>query len=417
MKVDAIIFIEHVPRELYISELIKNKLQQYGLKVIIASMSYHKHKVLLNYKPKSIITPFIGFGKNSICDIYYKIYGDDILYFNLNYEQFLFPFTGKFKLPKTKISKQKQINFCWGNHFKEYLRNGGVINKNLVVSGRPYSEAILMLRDNSHEIKKNICLKYNLEPKKKIVFVAFTDSLAFYSEEKIKKIVAFGGSLDGLLIQQNHDKKTIHKLIQVFKHLEKNPRFLQYQFIFKPHPTVSIKMYNQLFKKNNFSLPKNILLVQDEDPIKILLSSDYLLTNYSTLIVDALTVDKTVICFNHNKNLDYLWWVDFSDDFVNTADELIGSLEKNFKKNKNISEYYIKSSMGITNISKEISNRIKTKESVPFDKFILWRILKFTNLIMKSLIKSILFTTAKKLNHSFAKDEDYFNLSEINKMI
>ena len=63
MKVDAIIFIEHVPRELYISELIKNKLQQYGLKVIIASMSYHKHKVLLNYKPKSIITPFIGFGK------------------------------------------------------------------------------------------------------------------------------------------------------------------------------------------------------------------------------------------------------------------------------------------------------------------------------------------------------------------
>ena len=35
---------------------------------------------------------------------------------------------------------------------------------------------------------------------------------------------------------------------------------------------------------------------------------------------------------------------------------------------------------------------------------------------MKSLIKSILFTTAK-LNHSFAKDEDYFNLSEINKMI
>jgi surface carbohydrate biosynthesis protein len=417
MKVDVIIFIEHVPRELYISELIKNKLQQRGLKVVIASMSYHKHKVLLNYKTKSIITPFIGFGKNSICDIYYKIYGDDILYFNLNYEQFLFPFTGKFKLPKTKTAKQNQINFCWGDHFKKYLNEGGVIKKNLVVSGRPYSEAILMQKDKSYQIKKDICLKYNLEIKKKIVFVALTDSLAFYSEEKIKKIVAFGGSLEGLLIQKDHDQKTINKLIQVFKHLEKDPRFLQYQFIFKPHPTVSIKMYKQLFKQNNFSLPENILLVQGEDPIKILLSSDYLLTNYSTLIVDALTIDKTVLCFNHDKTLDYLWWAEFSDEFINTPDELISSLEKTFNKNKNISEYYIQSSMGITNISNEISKRIKTKKNELFDKFVVWRIFKFSNLILKSFIKSILFVTAKKLNHSFAKDEDHFNLAEVNKTI
>ena len=176
-------------------------------------------------------------------------------------------------------------------------------------------------------------------------------------------------------------------------------------------------MYNQLFKQNNFSLPENILLVQGEDPIKILLSSDYLLTNYSTLIVDALTIDKTVLCFNHDKTLDYLWWADFSDDFIKSPDELISSLEKKFNKNKNISEYYIQSSMGITNISNEISNRIKTKINESLDKFVAWRILKFSDLILKSFIKSILFVTAKKLNHSYTKDEDYFNLAEVNKTI
>ena len=279
MQVDSIIFIEHVPRELYISKLLKAKLEKQGLKIIIASMSYHRHKVLLNYKTKSIITPFIGFGKNSISDIFYKIYGDNILYFNLNYEQFLFPFTGKFKQPKTKIAKQKQINFCWGNHFKKYLKEAGVIEENLVVSGRPYSEAILMQKDKSYEIKKDICLKYNLNIKKKIVFIALTDSLAFYTDEKIKKIVAFGGSLKDILIQKDHDQKTIQKLIKIFKILEKNNKFLSYQFILKPHPTVSIKMYNDLFKENNLLLPKNILLVQNEDPIKILLASDFLLTN------------------------------------------------------------------------------------------------------------------------------------------
>ena len=47
----------------------------------------------------------------------------------MNYEQFLFPFAGKFKIPKTETSKKHQINFTWGDHFKEYLANAGASKK------------------------------------------------------------------------------------------------------------------------------------------------------------------------------------------------------------------------------------------------------------------------------------------------
>jgi len=117
-KVDIVIFIEHKDRELQLSNYIKDKLEQENYSVIIASLIYHTHLILCKYKIKTIITPYIGFGKGAISDLFFKTHGLNINYINLNYEQFLFPFTGKFKIPKNNISKNHQINFAWGNHFK-----------------------------------------------------------------------------------------------------------------------------------------------------------------------------------------------------------------------------------------------------------------------------------------------------------
>ena len=107
-NIDVVIFIEHKDRELQLSLELKKYLEKKH-SVMIASITYHSHFILLNYNIKTIVTPYKGFGKSSISNLFFKVHGLNINYINMNYEQFLFPFTGILKVPKTEPAKRHQI--------------------------------------------------------------------------------------------------------------------------------------------------------------------------------------------------------------------------------------------------------------------------------------------------------------------
>lgn len=416
-KIDIVIFIEHKDRELQLSNYIKDKLEQENYSVIIASLIYHTHLILCQYEIKTIITPYIGFGKGSISDLFFKVHGLGINYININYEQFLFPFTGKFKIPKTVPAKKYQVNFAWGNHFKEYLTNSGASPENIYVTGRPYSQIIKNLNTKNDQIRLDLANEFNLNLNKKWVFIALTDGLAFLDDNKLNKIVEGGAEKEGMYFQVRHDRDSVTKLCEILSNLNKIDNHENFEFILRPHPSVASDKYLNIFSVNNLKIPQSLKIIKENSALNWLVASDVLITNYSTLIIDAYNINKKILVFNHDfKKFDYLWWVKFANNVFYKLFELNQFLnEVDVKLNIEVNHHYIKNIDSIKESSKIIS--LLTKSNVKYSKPSFLKIFygpfrekRFWGIILRNFI-------VKYLNNSFGLIKegiavDYFKLNQ-----
>lgn len=360
-NIDIIIFIEHLDREIIVSKLLKFELEKLGLKVIIASIMYETPSILYNYKPKAIITPYIGFGKNSICDRFSKVYNTEIKYFNINYEQILFPFTGSFKVPKYTMAKEHQINFCWGENFKEFLLNSGVLKENLFISGRPYSAAIKAKNNDKVNIRKSILKNNKLQEDRKIIFIALTDSLAMNDFKKVERIVKKDGDYSALKKQIEWDKNTIIQLLRIIESFKHDESFNHYNIVLRPHPTIEVKDYQKLINTLNIDLPNNFFILKNSDAISWLISCDYFITNYSTLILDAIEINKPVFTINSNdtSEIEYLWLVNHTNSpFSNISDLKNLLLNRNQASVERVDSNWIRDINAITEIAQVVSSQL-----------------------------------------------------------
>ena len=91
----------------------------------------------LRVRPKIIITPSTSFGKGSPGWLFYKSFKTPPIFVNLNYEQFISSWKGKYKSAKHEVSINHQIQFTWGNYFKDFLIETGTKKENVIITGRP----------------------------------------------------------------------------------------------------------------------------------------------------------------------------------------------------------------------------------------------------------------------------------------
>ena len=245
--------------------------------------------------------------------------------------------------------------------------------KNIHVTGRPYAKIIKELNLKKHEIKLNLATKFNLDSNKKWVFIALTDPLSFLDDVALEKIVKLGADKDGMYIQVDHDRESIVKLCSILSNLDKINNHEKFEFILRPHPSISRKSYLDLFDKNNLEIPKCLKFIKGDTAPNWLVASDTLITNYSTLIIDAYNCNKKILTFNHDfKKFDYLWWVKFSNNIFYNFSELDSFLnEDNQNIKKELSDYYISNLDSIDESSRVISRYtksvLKTFKSIIFE--------------------------------------------------
>ena len=71
----------------------------------VASLIFHVFFCMLFYRPHIVITPSPAFGRGSVSRIYNFIYGDEVKFLNLNYEQYVGEWKSKLKLNCIKFRK------------------------------------------------------------------------------------------------------------------------------------------------------------------------------------------------------------------------------------------------------------------------------------------------------------------------
>lgn len=307
-NIDILFYIEHVDRELDTAIEIKKYIQsKTKCTFVILSSIYHPVSSLLKFSPKIIVTPSTSFGKGSISWLFYKSSKIKPLFVNLNYEQFISKWKGKYKTAKHYVSLNHQIQFCWGEYFKNFLIRSGSVKENVLVTGRPYFSLIKKKYLNKN-FKKKISSELKLDFSKKWNFIALTDGLAFINEKKVKNIINQGAIESGLRNHIKHVKETINILLNWINDLSKhNEKDI---FILRPHPSISISQYNKLIINQIGYVPKNLIISKKYNAHMWLVSSEKFLTNYSTLAMDAKVLNKKFYIINPIKKLDTedYWW-------------------------------------------------------------------------------------------------------------
>lgn len=330
--VDVLLCIEHRDRELDIACALANELEKNNLNVAICSTIFHPVFSLLTVKPKIVITPSTAFGKGSIGELFYSLYGGTITFINLNYEQFISSWKGKYKTSAHPFSRENQIQLVWGEYFKSELIKNGTNEDNIYITGRPSLE--LVKNKYSCNDKSDFSISYPAHHNKRVCFIALTDGLAFVSELKIKNIVDGGANKEGLIQHIEYVKKNMHALFkEIAQEAEKHSEVL---FVLRPHPSVPEAAYYELFIKLGIEISPNILVTKDENAFWWLSKSDLFVTNYSTLCLESKVLNVNTYIYEkfESSNVEDYWYTSTAlkcnslTEILQTNEELNLGLEK-----------------------------------------------------------------------------------------
>jgi len=287
--VDVLLFVEHRDRELEITCAVAALLRQtYGLRVAIASLLFHPVAAAILVRPKVVVTPSTAFGRGSAGWLFHQVYGDQISFVNMNYEQFISSWKGKYKSAKHAVSLHSQKQLVWGRFFADFLVETGTNPSNIHVTGRPLASLLRRQYRGTRKRQRQACAeRCGLDPNSKWLFFALTDGLAFIDQRKIDNIIGQGAKEQEFLHHVEIVKQTLTHIIEWLRAFAEDQAASQYEIIVRPHPSVSTEAYQQLFIDTIGSVPSNVVFTKELTAHAWLVACDRYYTNYSTLAMDA----------------------------------------------------------------------------------------------------------------------------------
>ena len=331
-NIDVILFVEHKDRELEIAIELQALLLSEGVTTVILSSVYHMLTALRKYRPKAIVTPSTALGKGSVGYNYYQIYGDQIMYFNLNFEQFISSWKGKYKNSKHPAFTRIQRQFVWGEYFKEILIDSGVNNDNIVVTGRPYNELVRKKYVGKKVKYRNELIKsHDIPQGNTLIMVALTDGLAYVTDDKIKYMISNGAIENDLRDHVDYVKRNVNHIFQHIHDLIMDGTLKKNNItiILRPHPAIPNSHYLELLKLGEEEL-ENVIVTKSENALKWLTVADAFITNYSTLAIEAKNIGTPIYLHEVYKkeiNENY-WWIN-NCELIDSYESFVALLDKN----------------------------------------------------------------------------------------
>ncbi|RKL68057.1 hypothetical protein CR203_06045 [Salipaludibacillus neizhouensis] len=235
MKVDVLILIEFVNRELEVAVAIKHSLKTKGIKVKIISTLYDYSKAMLFYSPKILIVPYL-YDDNNLkkFSMVKKSNTEELIIINMHQEQMVTKSNVEFVLPKGLA--KNVLHISWGDTFTQHLIENSVDNNLIYQTGSPridfYREGMTHFSIN----KEKLSSEFKLNSEKKWILFAGNFPHENFTEDVITTLEKKGNK--GIRKRIENALETRGILISWFEKLvENNPDI---EFIYRPHPSENL---------------------------------------------------------------------------------------------------------------------------------------------------------------------------------
>lgn len=386
-----LILYEHPDRELQVATVMADIFREvYNKPVVVASIVFHGF-LCLYQKFEVVIVPsykwrFIEFLAG---------YKPNLLVITLNYEQMLSQFNKQIFPPSGSLTLSKVIHFSWSEEFSQYLISNGVFQNNIHV----VSKYIYQIYGD-RKLKNPVLLKYEefIKNYDQIIFVPLTDLQAFKSNRRLKREFSINSEYLKAVSRRDYVLQTVTEIFHSLNILaEKNSNKL---IVFRPHPSIGVENYSELFQKFNFKEKNNFIINYEFSAIDWVLVSDIVVSNYSSVLLDALFYNKKAIIYEPKPLPAYLY-LDWMDKFAKVCDlSQLNQFLFESSSLKNQDRSIIPKSVGISEavnkiVTHKCNNIIKSNN---FNRFIYF--IKLIPYVLKCLVRLFLYT----LNSSFVSE-------------
>ena len=252
MKIDVLILYQHANRELRNACILKNLLEDEGLKVRISFFPLRKGIFNLKFRPRLIICPTCQ-GNNTINIIKNNYVGSyekgSFQILNLYSEQLTSESTEK--IIKIKDDALRIFHICWGKYSSEKLLDWGCEKNNFKITGSQRLDFVIPKFRVLCKTKEELSAEFNLDKTKKWVLIV--DSFSNKNETNFDYLEQNGFFKIKELVNMTND--TYHELINWYKKLLQNRNFSSnIEFIYRPHPaeTNISEVYDLAKEYSNF---------------------------------------------------------------------------------------------------------------------------------------------------------------------
>ena len=319
-NIDVVIIVEHVARELDIACLIKYLLQRSGFSVEVLSLPYHGISSLKGNPVTVLAVPYcysLGVYKTLLqrCPV--------TSLFNIAYEQIFQNINENLKAPKDDFAKKHVIHHAWSRHYAEYLKKYGVDPNNIFLNGN--LSYALYKRPYHHYFpsRREMAEKFHLDPDKKWVFIPENYGAAFYSDDIIDEKIKKGIDAHEVLEYREFASRSLRQVIRWCARAAESGTV---EIIFRPRPATSQEKMQNVFAGELAEIPPALRIIKDLTVRDWILSSDIVLSSYSTTLIEAAVAGKPIGMLAPAPFPEYLnasWYsmvpkIETFDDFART---------------------------------------------------------------------------------------------------
>lgn len=397
-----VFLVEHPGREAYIAEKLSRKIaKMFDDDVVILPINFIGFELFFLENVRMVVSP----SYNKVINLIHKEIDAPILL--LNYEQMLSDINRKIKVISLNYKKGDKY-IAWSEEYKNYLIDQGFPETSIILTDRPQNEiasGMFYVPQELEVMLRNSVSNY-IESRP-VVFIPLTCIQAFKSEAELRRLAQSNPlvTLNDLISRKVHVRET---LIKYYQYLAEQKDDVLY--IIRPHPSITIDMHMKFINDLGIELPENVLLTGQFSPYQWISRANLLVTNYSSLALDASHLGCQAILVNAS-NMPQFMLYDWFERFP-TLTEFSGILNfvdirtnNNRAANKNV----LFTDAVINGLSSNGHIYSQTFNPRP------WRII--LNLLNKRLIVNTCRAFIKFLKPSLSSGiyEDYFKKIEIKK--
>ena len=288
-------FIEHNARELSVAVITKLLYEKnFGGEVVILNIYENTASALSKYNPKVVIHPFLYKVNQEKATNEILFRWPTAVHINMAWEQIHYPAHLKIKAPADEIASNGVIHFAWGKFFVDYLISNNANEENILITGHPayslYKESYRISKENKYEFAK----KYNLDPKKKWLFIPENYRWAF-SQHRIDMLVEKGGNrseLIELVLWSQQSLKLLLGSLQNFASINSD----KYEIILRPRPANNTSIFTSFVYDSINDEPK-FRIIKDGSVKDWIVVSDVVVSSYSTTLLEASSISKPIFMY------------------------------------------------------------------------------------------------------------------------
>jgi hypothetical protein len=214
---------------------------------------------------------------------------DNVCIVNLAWEQILSNTNKRANAPLDDYTRTQIEYLSWGSAFREFLSGCGVPAAKITVTGNPNYALLAERYDFLVRDRTTLADTYGLDPYKGWVFIPENYGWAFLSDAQIEIRVRAGAyTAEHALAYRQFQQRTLQALVHWLGAAACVPEI---QFILRPRPATPPQRLRDCFVGG---VPANVAILKDGTAREWLLASDLVVSNYSTVLVDAAVAGKPV---------------------------------------------------------------------------------------------------------------------------